>query len=531
MVVVKPSGPLRLYRPERPEEHRKGGPIRVDGYRRYAGIDSNKQPMQRCGDRLMKTRWARLIPGVWTATLCWACMAEAQVNQAPVAGNGPQAVQASQSRQTPLGIPSTLGKTGPAAAVSGPAVAPAGFPAPMPPGWIVGPDGVPVMIDPLAPPVAPASYGAEWYGPGPMVDPAYDGDYDPSIGGRAERGFDLLKRLGPYPGGGWCSPRWFDVAADFMYLTREEVSRRVNFTSDGPAGLGEPFIVLSTDNLDFDHEPGFRFQAAVQFGASSNIEFTYFGLFNFAKSAAVVSDTDDLYSVFSDFGTNPPPQAGPPIVRGGFTDTDSAEFHSIEYSSNFDTLELGFRRRWMAPNCRIQGSWLAGVRYFRLEEQFIHRTRVNYPDPNDPSTNITGFMDYFVGTANSMTGFQVGGDLWATLFPGIQVGSELKAGIYGNRADQRTTIDAQTLTLPVEESARHDAVAFLAEANLTGTWRLGQHLTARGGYTLLYVDGVALAPENFNPEPPFVAGARTVFINDNGDVFYHGFTAGLEWMW
>ncbi len=487
----------------------------------------------------MKTRWARLVAGVWTATLCWACTLEAQM--VPGAPTEPTTTSPvftgtliAKPQALPLGIPSNLGKCGPAEAVSGPVspgAAPMMGPAGMMPGLGLAPVGW--RADPLLPPaVAPAGYGPEFYGPAPTADPAYSESYDPSIGGRAERGFDLLRRLGPYPAGGWCSPRWFDIAADFLFLTREDVSRTVDFTSDGPAGLGAPFIVLSTDNLDFDHEPGFRFQAAVQFGSSSNIEFTYFGLFNFAKSASVTSPTDDLYSIFSDFGTNPPPQAGPPIVRGGFTDTDSAEFHSIEYSSEFDNFELGFRRRWMAPNCRIQGSWLAGVRYFWLKEDFIHRTRVNYPDPNGGGApDITGFMDYLVGTTNSMTGFQLGGDLWATLFPGIQVGSELKAGIFGNRAKQRTTINAQTLTLPVEESADRDVVSFLAEANLVANWRINQHLTARGGYMLVYIDGVALAPENFNSEPPFVAGARTVFLNDNGDIFYHGFTAGLEWMW
>lgn len=490
----------------------------------------------------MKTQWALLLPLVWTMSFGLARSTTAQgVPDArtsyPVAAPTPSA----PAKALPLGIPSTLGRPGPEQAVSGPAT---GEPYPtlfLPPGMGGQPAAVSAAYPaPVAPPgmllpgVAPVGYDGTMYGPPPMVDPMYGGPWSADNGGNAyqkERGFDLLRRLGPYPAGGWCSPRWFDVAADFMFLTREDVSRTVNFTSDGPAGLGDPFIVLSTDSIDFDHEPGFRFQAAIQWGASSNIEFGYFGLFNFARAAQVTSETDDLYSVFSDFGTNPPPESGPPIRRGGFTDTDSAEFHSIEYSSNFDTFELGFRRRWMAPNCRIQGSWLAGARYFWLKEDFIHRTRVNYPDPNDPSTNITGFLDYEVGTRNSLTGFQVGGDLWVTLVPGIQLGSELKAGIYGNRAKQRTTINAQTLALPIEERAERDSAAFLAEANLSATWRVNQHLTARGGYTLVYIDGVALAPENFNGEPPFVSGARTVFINDNGDLFLHGFTAGLEWMW
>jgi hypothetical protein len=220
------------------------------------------------------------------------------------------------------------------------------------------------------------------------------------------------------------------------------------------------------------------------------------------------------------------------LLLPGFTDTDNAEFASIEYSSTFDSLELDFRRRWMAPNCRFQGSCLAGVRYFRLEEDFVHKISVNRPDPNGPANpDITGFLNYSVETANSLTGFQVGGDAWVTLCPGIQLGTEGKFGIYGNRADQHTVILAQSLGVPVDEFDSDDDVAFLGETALISTWRVNQHLTLRGGIQFLYVDGVALAPENFNSNPPFLGGARTTFINDNGDVFYHGFTGGVEWMW
>ena len=68
------------------------------------------------------------------------------------------------------------------------------------------------------------------------------------------------------------------------------------------------------------------------------------------------------------------------------------------------------------------------------------------------------------------------------------------------------------------------------------TYRLNYQWTAKLGYHFLYVDGVALATENFNPTPPALffpppGVNRTVSMNDNGNVFYHGFMAGLEFMW
>ena len=62
-------------------------------------------------------------------------------------------------------------------------------------------------------------------------------------------------------------------------------------------------------------------------------------------------------------------------------------------------------------------------------------------------------------------------------------------------------------------------------------YKLNQNFTLRGGYQSLAIDGLALAPENFNPTPPFLNGTRSPVINDTGSALYHGFTVGMEWMW
>lgn len=402
----------------------------------------------------------------------------------------------------------------------------------------------PGMMGPGMPPqgVMPASYESPMMGyPGGMGCPTCGGmggagcptcsaaGYGPGYG--EERGFDFLRRLLPYPAGGWASPRWFDVSADFVYITRDETAAsRVDFMSDGPRGFGPPNVVLSTDDLDFDEEPGFRATAAFQIGPSGNIEFTYLGTFHWASSAAVSSEFDELYSAFSDFGTNPPPVPG--VSPGGFQDSDAAEFASLGYSSEINSYELSFRRRWMFPNSRVQGSWLAGARYFRLEEEIQNFIVVNYDQPG-PIAPFTGGTDFLVATDNSMTGFQLGGDLWATVFPGLLIGVDGRGGIYGNRAEQTTFITTASSGGTFVEQLDTTEAAFVGEANVIGVWRVNQHLSLRGGYQVLYVDGVALAPDNVNFQPPAIAGpgARTAMINANGEALYHGLTAGLELMW
>jgi hypothetical protein len=206
----------------------------------------------------------------------------------------------------------------------------------------------------------------------------------------------------------------------------------------------------------------------------------------------------------------------------GFVDTDRANYQEIAYSSELNSVEMNYRQRWVGPNVRVQGSWLAGVRYVELEEDFTYLTVA----PINP-----GWMDYMVGTSNSLTGAQVGGDLWVCITPGVNIGTELKLGLYGNHAVQRTTINAASFAEMQLERETEDAVAFLGDFNLTLLWRVNQYWTFRTGYMFLWADELALASNNFNAGPPFVAGQRTTFIDNSADVFYHGVSVGLEYMW
>jgi hypothetical protein len=52
---------------------------------------------------------------------------------------------------------------------------------------------------------------------------------------------------------------------------------------------------------------------------------------------------------------------------------------------------------------------------------------------------------------------------------------------------------------------------------------------------MVFVEGVALAVDNFNPvtDTLYGVGARqaSAFLADGGSLFYDGFTFGAEWMW
>jgi hypothetical protein len=338
------------------------------------------------------------------------------------------------------------------------------------------------------------------------------------VSGSDDFDLKLLKWLLPYGAGGCGTQRWYDASAEWVSLQRDEIGASTVFATEDIAGVP----VLGTDQLNFSDRSGVRVSVALQLGAGNNIESTYLGGFNWASQAEARSNDRSLYSIMSNYGQSP---------YGGFTDTDQANLQRIEYSSELNSVELNYRQRWVGPNVRVQGSWLAGVRYLELAEDFRYLTVV--PPQLDP-VRSGGTMDYLVGTTNSLTGAQAGGDLWICITPGVNVGAEAKLGIYGNHAMQRTVIRATSIVPPLLEREGDDAVAFAGDFNVSLLWRISQNWTFRSGYMFLWADQVALASNNFNPGQPEVTGSltpRTTFINNSSDVFYHGFTAGLEYMW
>ncbi len=357
-----------------------------------------------------------------------------------------------------------------------------------------------------------AGYGNPMQGYPMQGEPCgYCGGYgcEMCAGGGDDFDLKLLRWLLPYGAGGCGAQRWYDASAEWVTLQRDDIGESTLFATEGPAGIP----ALSSDQLNFSDTSGFRTSFAIQLGAGNLLETTYLGAFNWSSQAEATSDSDDLFSIMSDYGLSPP---------FGFTDTDSASVQRIEYSSTFDTIELNYRQRWVGPNTRVQGSWLFGARYMYLTEDFRYLTFA----PANP-----GSMNYLVSTSNSLTGGQLGGDLWICIMPGLSIGGEVKLGVYGNRATQRTAIAAFSLVDPILEKETEDGAAFLGEANVALLWRISQHWTFRTSYMCLGMDELALATDNFNSAPPLVAGVRSPFINNSSNVFYHGFTAGVEYMW
>ena len=356
------------------------------------------------------------------------------------------------------------------------------------------------------------------------LDEYYADGYYPRHGHRA--GSVLLGLLGmvaPYSEGGRCEPHWFDLHAEFLYLGLDNGGPFIEFSRD----TGGTTRITSND-LEYGDEPGFRVTGTYQTGPGSNLEFTYLGMFDF-KEESLATGVDELNSIFTNFLANDPGLQGQEQF-------DQADSHRISLSNNTDSLELNYRRRWVGPTCLLQGSWLIGVRYTRVKERLRFISHASRDTDADLIDDTGGIGTCIVDATNYMTGPQIGGDLWLCVLPGLNVGLDGKFALLGNNAKQSTRISGVDLAdnfigIVPSEATGNDKVTFLGEASLNVNYRVNHRLTIRAGYELILLEGVALALENFNPEVPLFGFTRTPSFSDGGALFYDGFTFGAELMW
>ena len=194
-----------------------------------------------------------------------------------------------------------------------------------------------------------------------------------------------------------------------------------------------------------------------------------------------------------------------------------ATFNNLDttYNTRLQDAELNYFRNYLSSSL---GTFdlLAGFRYINYGE--LHETVYS-------NTPRTSFLDYTVGTQNILLGGQVGGrlnlnfDLW-----GLE--GYVKAGGYSNNATQHQNIQQSNLAAPSRNTTSNTSRgAFVGETGLVITYRLCGWLQIRGGYRIMYLDGIAAAPNQFD----FTTGAGAGNgINLNGSSILFGPVLGVS---
>ncbi|RIK75072.1 MAG: hypothetical protein DCC67_15780 [Planctomycetota bacterium] len=300
----------------------------------------------------------------------------------------------------------------------------------------------------------------------------------------------------------------------------------------------ERFVVSNTLNLE-GHSPGAEGVGRVKLGRflfrdSRNrdhfLEAAWWGGGSFEQAVALESGTAsaalDSGLQVSDFLDR---------VNASF---DGAQAMNYFYENQSNSAEVNYevRQRMDRDQLVLQpsGEWvraatptrtlsfLTGVRYVNLRELLDW----NSTDNELTTTREEGGF-YHVTTENNMLGPQIGGSVsqetarWSLTLSG-------KAGGMWNRIDLNSDfqVGEQTIRNSGRTNSEEDDLAFVGEAELLGKWHLRPNVSLRGGFNILLVDSIALAPHQVN----FIPGGFTAIANSGDSVFFGG-TLGVESYW
>ncbi|MDG2383640.1 MAG: BBP7 family outer membrane beta-barrel protein [Pirellulaceae bacterium] len=255
--------------------------------------------------------------------------------------------------------------------------------------------------------------------------------------------------------------------------------------------------IVNVDNLEFDHRAVPRLNLIYETACCWGIGIGFFGIdsWNTSKPGGNIVS---------------PVLIGPGI---NFPNTAPGTIFRADYGSELYSLEVNFRRR--VTSCVTV---LAGFRWVEFGDDLATSTIAPIVEPI-----------YSIDTNNHMYGFQIGGDAQLVTLGSFHIDSIIRAGILFNSADQNTYAPALSQIGPsvVDRiSASADHTSFIGELGLRGVYDLGAGFSVIGGYQVMFLDGIALAPDQI-PVTDLIAPGSAV-LDTGGTLYFHGATVGLQ---
>jgi hypothetical protein len=261
--------------------------------------------------------------------------------------------------------------------------------------------------------------------------------------------------------------------------------------------------VVNTSDLSFDNEAGVDLRISRMLFLDCDLEIRYLGIDGWDASH-VGTVTANGVGVFHDASGT----ASPALEIG---DTATTELRSFLYSAEAN-VSYHICHGWSA---------VAGFRWAELEEDCISTF--------DYGTGTPASGRYRCDVNNHLYGFQFGGKgpIWQ---PGANLALEGfgKAGVFYNYADQTTLYEQPIDTSIFTAEGSDEHVGFMAEVGLSGVYRISDCWLIRGGYQVMWLDGVAVAANQLSAVD---MSGGTGGIDVGGTVFYHGAMAAIEGRW
>lgn len=350
--------------------------------------------------------------------------------------------------------------------------------------------------------------------------------------------------------GSCCPPCWY-LEEGVRVLTRTRAGHQ---RLAERAGTIAPRTALTTKSDSFDIAPGYftTFGRYLGHDAADNdryIEFSFWGLNQWDLDACANSAERVDYRRPSDDAL---------VFRGGELRTafpldivgfNGADSIVVNYDHEINNVELNY---WIRPRARADrlvlepnGRWVRqcqtgcfisyviGLRMLAIDDGFALRSQGQIDIPGG-GNNVAVAGDYRIDTDNTLLGFQLGTDFefrqcrWSW-------GGRFRAAPFVNFADQESRIFADRLNaagnglgtaVALSRKDGEEGAAAVIELGLMANYRLAPHCLVGLGYDVMWVPGVALAPDQLDYN---LNGCTQ--LNNGATLFYHGLTMSMKWAW
>ena len=321
-----------------------------------------------------------------------------------------------------------------------------------------------------------------------------------------------------------CCPDWDQYAIlDFMFLQRDNATSGAVITEENIGGQQVP--VFTTRSMQPAIAPGVRLFYGELGPDCMGWEVGYLGVYGMFGAVDRSSLTDSLV-IPGDLGGNTP----------GWTSADEVR---PTYASSLNTVEANIFTYRCCPECSSDSflwshlgnkpvchcsNWLFGFRWAGLEEQ---------ADLNVLCCRVTNdvFTSYSVRTSSQMLGPQVGfrgRRQWRNWAVEGWAKAMLAGTLLSSNADPISSSLAPTTIIRPARRLTDAGVGFLGDMNYTVSRRLSDVWWLRLGYNMIWLSGVALAPDQWDFTNTATSGTTLV---GGGGVFLHGANLGLEARW
>jgi hypothetical protein len=263
------------------------------------------------------------------------------------------------------------------------------------------------------------------------------------------------------------------------------------------------------------------------------IEATYWTTQSFAGSqtstfaGGAVSTTLDVdYITFHNQGTGTDQQAAWWFF--------GAQSQTLARRDEFHDAEINLVREQLAWACDSPWDigWSCGVRYFRFQEDLRYSSlRANYA-----ATDPTGTAIFDDTATNNLVGFQIGFDAAYNVCNGLRLFITPKVGIYDNMMESTFAAQLADGTKGVSQyygaydpnpHGTKNALSFLTQIDVGAEWQFTRNWSARAGYRVVAITGMALADDQF---PQYMTDIPEMQrVQTTGSLVLHGAFFGVTY--